>query len=98
MEIYRFLLYRWLELRWSRKFRAVVVCSEADKEYLVTQGVRRAVVVPNTVSAQEATSDQPGLRAHGRRHLRLAFLGNLADAPSGRRHFSRQRDTSSREG
>jgi glycosyltransferase involved in cell wall biosynthesis len=80
--LYRYLLYRRMELSWSRSFLATVVCSEEDRVYLEERGCRNVAVVPNSVSEQvsigggfatDATPDGP---------LRLVFVGNVAHHPN----------------
>jgi glycosyltransferase involved in cell wall biosynthesis len=82
-ELNRYFLYRRMELRWSRGFRATVVCSESDRLYLEGHGCRNVRVVPNGVneSGTSASEKRDGT-ASGARQLRVAFLGNLAHGPN----------------
>src|SRR5262245_18022187 len=76
--LYRYLLYRHLELRWSRAFLASVVCSPEDQAYLQRHGCSNAIVVLNgtaTVAARSYCHDTE-------RPLRLVFLGNIVHRPN----------------
>jgi glycosyltransferase involved in cell wall biosynthesis len=84
-EAYRIALYRWIELSWARGFLATVVCSEADREYLIGEGLDNVVVIPNGVSAGSPPVAAPGGIARRRAPgtpLKLVFLGNLAHPPN----------------
>jgi len=76
--LYRYLLYRQLELRSSRSFLASVVCSAEDRVYLRDQGCENVIVVPNSTATIAARSYQH--RADG--PLRLVFLGNISHPPN----------------
>lgn len=78
---YRYALYRWMELSWSQKFLATVVCSEEDREYLIGKGCRNVAVVPNAVN-EAATSGHVAAPRRGGGPPRLAFLGNVAHPPN----------------
>jgi glycosyltransferase involved in cell wall biosynthesis len=81
-ELYRYLLYRDMELSWARGFRAAVVCSEEDRAYLEARGLGNVLVVPNGVSAAlpERLDLDSARAATG--PLRIAFLGNLGHPPN----------------
>lgn len=82
-EVNRYFLYRRMELRWSRGFRATVVCSESDRLYLEGHGCRNVRVVPNGVNESGTSgNEQRGGTTAGGRPLRVAFLGNLAHGPN----------------
>ncbi len=76
---YRYLYSRRLELIWTRKLFAIVVCSLEDSDYLARHGCVNALVVPNGAGLPvEAQRIQP---THGP-DPRLLFLGNLAYGPN----------------
>jgi glycosyltransferase involved in cell wall biosynthesis len=79
---YRYRLYRQLELEWAREFLATVVCSDPDRDYLRSQGVRNAAVVPNAINEAALGSAGATRRPPGQRPLRLAFLGNVGHPPN----------------
>lgn len=84
-ELYRYALYRWLELSWSKSFLATVVCSEDERRYLAERGCPNVVVVPNAVNDQATASDEAAARRPRRTPqppLRMAFLGNLGHLPN----------------
>ena len=82
-EAYRYLFFRHLELSWSRRFLASVVCSENDRKYLNRHGRRNTIVVPNAPNAR-AQGDEPlTIRMHDRHSpLRVVFLGNVDSIPN----------------
>ncbi len=78
---YRYMLFRHLELSWSRQFLASVVCSQSDRSYLVRHGCRNAIVVPNGPGSQ--SMDRPVRRRRDPASpLRVAFLGNVDSVPN----------------
>ncbi|HEY4014192.1 MAG TPA: glycosyltransferase family 4 protein [Polyangiaceae bacterium] len=85
--LYRYALYRHLELSWSKSVLALLVCSDEDRAYLERQGCRNTMTVPNGVSLREddtlSNDDLPSSRRLplGSR-LRIAFLGNVAYPPN----------------
>jgi glycosyltransferase involved in cell wall biosynthesis len=83
---YRYLFFRRLELSWSKRFLATVVCSDEDRRYLVDHGCGNAIVVPNGVSGA-VSSDGPPSGPPSQRHrsgerLRVLFLGNVQSDPN----------------
>jgi glycosyltransferase involved in cell wall biosynthesis len=79
---YRLLLYRWLELTWSKTFLASVVCSTEDHRYLEAQGARRVVVVPNGINEAASVGATRSSRRSADGPLRLVFLGNVGHRPN----------------
>jgi len=79
-QLYRYGLYRWMELSWSRGFRASVVCSEEDRDYLRSRGLQNAVVVANATGVVAGARWRPRRGAAG--PLRIAFLGNMLHQPN----------------
>jgi glycosyltransferase involved in cell wall biosynthesis len=82
--MYRYRVYRYLELSWSRRFLASVVCSEEDRQYLKSQGCPNAVAVPNgpnTVTRGDAPPRRREIDPHA--PLRMVFLGNVGAKPNG---------------
>jgi glycosyltransferase involved in cell wall biosynthesis len=78
---YRYMLFRHLELSWSRQFLASVVCSENDRAYLVRHGCRNAIVVPNGPGSRSMVL--PARRPRDPASpLRIAFLGNVDSVPN----------------
>jgi glycosyltransferase involved in cell wall biosynthesis len=80
--IYRYLLYRHLEVSWAARFRAAIVCSEDDRRHLERRGCRNGFVVPNA----PASNGSNGASAHRVRDrggpLRVVFLGNVTHEPN----------------
>jgi glycosyltransferase involved in cell wall biosynthesis len=79
---YRYALYRWLELTWSRGFLANVVCSEEDRRYLEGKGLHNVAVVPNGINEGASVPREPIRPRSADGALRLAFLGNVAHPPN----------------
>jgi glycosyltransferase involved in cell wall biosynthesis len=79
--MYRYAVYRYLELSWARNFLASVVCSEEDRQYLVAHGCLNGVVVPNGPASLRPTS-RPARTRDPRSPLRLVFLGNVGAEPN----------------
>jgi glycosyltransferase involved in cell wall biosynthesis len=80
-ELYRYRIYRRLELSWSRGFLASVVCSEHDRRYLEAHGCGNGAVVPNGVPLVDGAAAGRPPPAPGA-PLRMAFLGNMLHAPN----------------
>jgi glycosyltransferase involved in cell wall biosynthesis len=81
--MYRYRVYRHLELSWSRQFLASVVCSEEDREYLKSHGCHNAVTVPNGPNVNGMWDvPPPSRRFSSNTPLRLVFLGNLDSKPN----------------
>ncbi len=79
-DVYRYGLYRYSELVWSKGFLACVVCSEVDRGYLMRHGCKRVVTIPNGVTVD---ARKPAPRAAARDGpLRVAFLGNVESEPN----------------
>ncbi len=80
---YRYAFYRQLELSWSRRFLAAVVCSEEDRRYLERNGCTNAVVVPNGPNYSHPWNGPPAPRARDPKSpLRAVFLGNVESGPN----------------
>ena len=79
---YRVALYRWIELSWSRRFLATIVCSEEDRHYLASHGVDNAMVIPNGINENSAPAGVTVRQRDASSPLRLVFLGNLAHPPN----------------
>jgi glycosyltransferase involved in cell wall biosynthesis len=80
---YRYAFYRHLELSWSRRFLAAVVCSEEDRRYLERHGCNNVVVVPNGPNYSQAWNGPPAVRARDPASpLRAVFLGNVESGPN----------------
>jgi glycosyltransferase involved in cell wall biosynthesis len=80
--VYRYSLYRWMELTWSRSFLATVVCSDDDRRYLEERGCRNVIVVPNGVNESATTLPVEPSPRTAASALRLAFLGNVEHPPN----------------
>src|SRR5262249_27770278 len=80
-EGYRYALYRFSELNWSKRFVASIVCSSDDRAYLQQHGVANAFTIPNGVTLPERTHEPRATSAPGAA-LRVAFLGNLEYPPN----------------
>jgi glycosyltransferase involved in cell wall biosynthesis len=76
------MLFRHLELSWSRQFLASVVCSENDRSYLVRHGCRNAFVVPNGPGSGSMDRRPIRRRRDPGAPLRVAFLGNVDSVPN----------------
>ena len=75
---YRYAFYRWIEVVWTRKHLATVVCSPEDKDYLLANHCKNAIIVPN--GAALPLGPRPEARPGG--DMRLLFLANLAYEPN----------------
>lgn len=85
--LYRYAVYRHLELSWSRSVLALLVCSDDDRAYLERNGCRNTMTVPNGVNLKEdAILSRDELPSSRRipfgRQFRMAFLGNVAYPPN----------------
>ncbi len=81
--MYRYRLYRHLELSWSRRFLASVVCSEEDRAYLERHGCRNAVTVPNGPNLARPWHIPPRPRKlDPSSPPRMVFLGNVDSKPN----------------
>ncbi len=80
---YRYAFYRHLEVSWSRRFLASVVCSEEDRGYLDKRGCKNAIVVPNGANYSRAWNSPPSARTRDvGAPLRVVFLGNVGSTPN----------------
>jgi|HubBroStandDraft_1064217.scaffolds.fasta_scaffold00034_25 polysaccharide biosynthesis protein PslH len=77
---YRYMIYRFAELRGFRDFLRIVVCSPKDQSYLQTRGAGNVHVVPNGATVP-TTPESPRSRSPGER-LRAVFLGNMGYEPN----------------
>ena len=78
---YRYAVHRHIELTWSRKCLASIVCSEGDRAYLADHGCRNAVVIPNAPNQRSfVQTSRPPADPGG--PLRIAFLGHVLAAPN----------------
>lgn len=82
LNTYRYYYFRHIELYWSRTFRATVVCSEKDRQYLADRGCKNVVVVPNAPNARPKQDFLGVGRLCAGSPLRMAFLGNVEAAPN----------------
>jgi glycosyltransferase involved in cell wall biosynthesis len=81
--MYRYRVYRHLELSWSRRFLASVVCSEEDRAYLERHGCRNAVTVPNGPNLARPWHIPPRpRRVDPTTPIRVVFLGNVDSKPN----------------
>jgi glycosyltransferase involved in cell wall biosynthesis len=81
--MYRYRVYRHLELSWSRQFLASVVCSDEDREYLKSHGCHNAVTVPNGPNVDGMWDvPPPSRRFSASTPLRMVFLGNVDSQPN----------------
>jgi glycosyltransferase involved in cell wall biosynthesis len=81
--MYRYRVYRHLELSWSRQFLASVVCSEEDRQYLKRNGCHNAVTVPNGPNVAGMWDvPPPSRRFNPNTPLRMVFLGNVDAKPN----------------
>jgi len=81
---WRYALYRRLELRGSRRFASVVVCSDDDRGYLARHGCHNAVTVPNGVDLPPGDDERRRPRAARATDAspRVVFVGNLGYEPN----------------
>jgi glycosyltransferase involved in cell wall biosynthesis len=81
--LYRYTFYRHLEITWSRRFLASVVCSEEDRKYLESRGCNNVIVVPNGPNYSRPWNGPPAVRARDPHSpLRAVFLGNVESGPN----------------
>lgn len=80
--VYRYGLYRWMELTWSRRFLATVVCSAGDRRYLEERGCDNVIVVPNGVNESATTLPAAPAPRTAAGALRMAFVGNVEHPPN----------------
>lgn len=80
LQLYRLMIHRNAELRLSRRFRAAVVCSQTDRDYLAGRGCANVVVIPNGAAPSAAPLRRGP--APCARPVRTVFLGNLGYAPN----------------
>jgi glycosyltransferase involved in cell wall biosynthesis len=81
--MYRYRVYRHLELSWSRQFLASVVCKEEDRQYLKSHGCHNAVTVPNGPNVPGMGDvPPPSRRFNSSTPLRMVFLGNVDSKPN----------------
>ena len=79
---YRYQFYRHIELSWSRRFLATVVCSETDRQYMAKHGCDNVIVVPNAPNLSDCLEQTPSRRFMTDMPLRLLFLGNVTSVPN----------------
>lgn len=81
--LYRYAFYRHLELSWSRRFLASVVCSEEDHAYMERHGCRNSIIVPNGPNFSRPWTSPPPVRVRDPgAPLRVVFLGNVGASPN----------------
>lgn len=81
--LYRYGFFRHLELSWSKRFLAAVVCSEEDRRYLERHGCSNVVVVPNGPNYSRPWNGPPAPRLRDPESpLRAVFLGNVESGPN----------------
>jgi glycosyltransferase involved in cell wall biosynthesis len=80
--VYRYALFRHLEVSWSRRFLASVVCSEEDRAYLERHGCHNVHVVPNGPVSPVTWAESHVVPRDPSRPLRVVFLGNVGFEPN----------------